>query len=319
MIWHNNTYSYWLRLLIFGVLILSLISCSTRTFIPESHQDNILAMVTFDKGKPGETYGNWDVKRDFGTVKSWGTYWPFRRLKIDSSTPPRNEVLRVSYPKQKVRFFSSGGSWQWKPFHPRQEAFFSYWVFFPDSFVFRAGGKLHGLIGGKANTGGKKPNGHDGWSCRAHWVEDLIILYIYHKDQKRQWGDTFYFTQNPKTIFVNADQPIERDRQNEIRIERGKWHHIMIRVRVNAVGYRDGLAQAWYDGKLVLDVRGFEFRDEICKADELLIKGAYFSTFFGGRDERYKPVKDEYALFDDFVISKQLYCPPGLEYDPVPD
>ena len=313
---NTNTLFYILTFFI----ILWFFTCSQLPKKLPSDPPEILGRVTFDHRHSGERYGNWDVKRDFGTVKSWGTYWPFRRLRIVHSDPQHNKVLQVRYPEKKVRFFSSGASWHWKPFMPRHEVFFSYWVQFPDSFVFRHGGKMHGLTGGKGNTGGNKPNGHDGWSCRLHWgPDDLIKLYIYHKDQQRKWGDTFYLTQNPEIIRIDISKPITRHHAREIRIERGKWHHIMIRVKVNAAGFRNGLAQAWYDGKLVMDIRGFEFRDETCQGDELLIEGVYFSTFFGGRGDEYKPVKDEFVLFDDFVVSKTLYCPPEITCDPLPD
>ena len=300
------------------LFFLFILTCTYHPYIPENHDDNILGMVTFDHRNPGEHYGNFDVRRDFGTLQSWGTVWPYRRIRIDSVSPERNRVMSVRYPEKKLRFFSSGGSWHWRPAEPRKELFFSYWVMFPDSFEFRDGGKLHGLVGGKGNTGGKKPHGRDGWSCRVHWgAGDQIKLYVYHKDQSRKWGDTFYFTENPQMYIVNPDKPVKQT-EARIHVERGKWHHIQMRIRVNDLGRRNGIAQAWYDGRLVTDVRGFEFRSAECKEDQLLVKGVYFSTFFGGRGEGYEPVKDEYVLFDDFVVSKRLYCPRGLMYEPVP-
>jgi len=296
-------------------------SCgSSQPFIPpEGQEGNVLAMVTFERHDPGDRYGAGDVKKDFGTRRSWGTYWPFGRVQIDSSTPPRNRVLSVRYPRKKLRSFASGASWYWKSFKPEKDLFFSYWVLFPDSFEFRDGGKLHGFVGGKGNTGGKKPTGHDGWSCRVHWGPgDLIKLYVYHQDQAREWGDTFYFTRNPRTCYIEPGRLLSQS-EEKIRIERGRWHHIMIRVRINDIGERNGLAQAWYDGRLVLDVRGFAFRDETCDDDDLLINGVYFSTFFGGRGERYQPVKDEHILFDDLTVSRRPYNPSGITLDPVPE
>lgn len=303
---------------VFSLFSLIFVTCSYSPFVPEDQDNDILGMVTFDNRNTGEHYGNFDVRGDFGTLKSWGSWWPLWRMHIDSTGPRRNRVLSVRYPGQKLRSLWSGASWHWRPSKPRQEMFFSYRVFFPDSFVFRDGGKLHGLVGGKGNTGGAKPTGRDGWSCRVHWgAGDQIKLYVYHKDQSRKWGDTFYFTEDPQVYYVDPEKPVKQT-EKRIHVERGVWHHIQMRVRVNDVGRRNGLAQAWYDGRLVTDIRGFEFRNAECKEDRLLVKGAYFSTFFGGRGEGYKPVKDETILFDDFILSKNIYCPPGMVYEPVP-
>ena len=298
---------------------LSFWSCSTKAIRQPTDPPEILARVRFDNHKIGERYGNADVKRDFGTVKSWGTYWPYQRVRIARfDDPVHDKVLEVRYPRGKVRSMRSGASWFWKPVAPRQEAWFSYWVYFPDSLEFRAGGKLHGLVGGKANTGGNKPNGHDGWSCRVHWGEnDYIKLYIYHKDQVLQWGDVYYFHHNPEPFDVSTANKLPGHSENDVHVTKGEWHHIMMHVKVNDIGQKNGIAQAWYDGKPVVNLYGFEFRDETVKPENLLIDGVYFSTFFGGRDERYKPVKNEYILFDDFILAKSMVCPPELTCEPI--
>jgi len=224
----------------------------------------------------------------------------------------------VKYPKGRVRSLASGASWYWKSFSPRQEMFLSYWVYFPEGFVFRHGGKLHGLTGGKGNTGGKKPNGHDGWSSRIHWgPEDKIKLYLYHKNQPAEYGESFYYQHEPEPYAIGSEY--KRDRDREIHIQRGVWHFLCIRVSVNDIGIRNGQCQAWFDSRLVLDIRNIEFRDETCKPHELIVDAMYFSTFFGGRDERYKPVKDETVLFDDFMLSEKLPRPDGRNHDPVPE
>ncbi len=282
-------------------------------------KEHVLGQITFDQHKAGQPYGMGDVQQDFGTFMSWGTLWPYQRLKVVQADSIRGKVLQVNYPKNKVRFFASGGSWKWKDFKKTDELFFSYWVQFPDSFVFRHGGKLHGLVGGKGNSGGQKPNGHDGWSCRMHWGPgDLVKLYIYHKDQRSKWGDIFYFNHKADPVVIGVNKPVSEKNPDNVHIQTGEWHHITLRVKINDIGSRNGVAQAWYDGELVADVRGLEWRDSTCDEDDLLISGMYFSTFFGGRDERYMPVKDEYIWFDDFSLSKQFRCPAELECDPVP-
>ncbi|MBN2000448.1 hypothetical protein JW935_23055 [candidate division KSB1 bacterium] len=280
---------------------------------------DVLGQVTFDQHNPGEKYGMGDVEEDFGAKVSWGTMWPYNRLSIVEADSIHGKVLQVNYPKNKVRFFASGGSWKWKKFPKSKELYLSYWVKFPDDFVFRHGGKLHGLVGGKGNSGGHKPNGHDGWSCRMHWgPENQIKLYIYHKDQQTTWGDVFYFNHKSQPIVVGVDKLVSETNPDNVRIQTGKWHYIMLRVKMNDIGAKNGVAQAWYDGELVADIRGLEWRDSTCKDEDLLVSGMYFSTFFGGRDDRYRPVKDEYLWFDDFTVSEQFNCPQGMECEPVP-
>ncbi len=309
------------RFLILLSFSLLLFSCSYQPVKQDTDPPEVKARVDFNRHTEGETYGNADVKRDFGSLKSWGTYWPFQRAQIiQDKDPARDKVLMVKYPHRQVRSLRSGASWFWKPIEPTYEAFLSYWVYFPDTLEFRAGGKLHGLVGGKANTGGNKPTGTDGWSCRMHWgPEDQIKLYVYHKDQISKWGDVYYFQHNPKPHDVSAGVMPKVDKEDYIHLTKGEWHHISVRVVVNNIGAKNGIAQAWYDGKLVVDLRGFEFRASTVPTDKLLIDGAYFSTFYGGRDERYMPVKDEVILFDDFVLSETQICPEGLECDFIPE
>ena len=120
---------------IFRFLLLSIV-CMTglmQAQIPESATaDSILLYVDFENYKTGEYYGLFDVKRDFKTLRSLGSFWPFRRMKINASSE-FGQVLEVFYPEKKVRSLASGASWKYGSFHPRQEVFLSYWIFFPDS------------------------------------------------------------------------------------------------------------------------------------------------------------------------------------------
>ena len=146
---------------------------------------SVLKHVSFNNQKTN-SYSGFDVKKDFKTWKSWGTWWPYIRTKIRNPMELNlnQKVLIVKYPKGKVRSKNSGASWFCSDFLEGQDRYLSYWVKFSDKFVFRAGGKLHGLTGGVANTGGNRPNGHDGWSTRVHWgPDDNINTYVYHKDQ----------------------------------------------------------------------------------------------------------------------------------------
>jgi len=269
-------------------------------------QMSTLKHISFDKYKKGQKYGPFDVKRDFGTWLSWGTVWPYRRAKIIHKSGNK-KALRIKYPKNKIRFFCSGACWHCKNFGKHKDLYLSYWIKFSSSFEFKQGGKLHGLCGGAGNTGGNKPNGHDGWSCRVHWGPGpKIKQYIYHKDQPHpRYGHVLFWTHNPELLVIEPNSKINRNKDQEVEIERDKWHNILTRVVVNDIGQKNGMVQSWYDDELVLNARGFEFRDSSCTENELLCDNFYFCTFFGGSSAPYKPSKNEYADFADFKILKK--------------
>ena len=301
------------KIIFFSVIFLfaAAIISSAQRQSGQSKELNIIGSVNFESHKINNNYSPFDLQTDFGTMMSLGTFFPSARVKIVDTKSERGKVIRVKYPKGSLRSLASGASWQWSNFGKHEDLYLSFWVKFAPDFVFRAGGKLHGLCGGKCNTGGNKPNGHDGWSSRIHWGPDNTLKnYIYHKDQPGKYGQVLFWSHQAKTITMKKGKfPGKIIEKNRIRIKPGEWYHVATRVKINHVGKSDGIVQSWLNGELVLDVRGIEFRDKSCKKNDLLIDKMYFSTFFGGNSEKYKPVKDEYIFFDDFVLSKKLYLP----------
>lgn len=158
---------------------------------------------------------------------------------------------------------------------------YSYWLKLPDNFDFKLGGKLPGIGNKNANTGGKKPNGYDGWSVRAMWnKQGLLGQYVYHVDQTRKYGE-----------FMQWNMP---------SISKGRWHHIQTTVKLNTPKQFNGAIQTAVDGKQVLNKTGLRFR----MTSGLEIEHFLFSSFFGGSGKQWAPTKDEILYLDDFVISK---------------
>jgi len=62
----------------------------------------------------------------------------------------------------------------------------------------------------------------------------------------------------------------------------------------------NGIIEGWFDGEKALDVRDISFR----YTDSFAIDKFQFSTFFGGQGDS-RAQKDEYAYFDDFIISTE--------------
>lgn len=209
--------------------------------------------------------------------------------------------LAVEYPAEMHRSANTGAQWQLLFDQSYDELLVEYRVKFDEGFDFVRGGKLPGLIGGTANTGGNRPDGTDGFSARMHWRTDgssgsplttdraNITQYLYHPDQPNATGEDFRWNDS-----ADANWEI---------FESGRWYHLRHRVVMNTVvdgeGQHDGIVQAWLDGEMVLDLQNIRFRDVTTFA----IDGFYFSTFFGGSGDQWNTSKDELAFFDDFIIS----------------
>lgn len=229
------------------------------------------------------------------------------RIAVVQDDASESQALQVFYPKGKVKSKDSGAQWKWK-IQPSQEVFASYRVKFDEDFDFVKGGKLPGVCGGDCNSGGNVPTGYDGWSARMMWRADgRLEQYVYHPEQPGTFGHQFAWMHEPPVITLDqtdtacsgvGQQNPCYDSSHAVFVQLGVWHEITERVRVNDVGAHNGEMQAWLDGELVLDVRGIEF----VKNDHNTVDAFYFSTFFGGSDASWAPVKDEVVFFDDFEV-----------------
>lgn len=192
---------------------------------------------------------------------------------------PKGKSLRISYPKGSLGPNEGGGVFR-ERLAPSESYRLSYRVLFEKGFDFRLGGKLPGLGGGKANTGGDKPTG-DGWSARYMWAEGGTLgLYLYHLDQKTNYGER---------IELKA------------KAAHGKWINLSQTVQVNAPGKADGRIQVWIGDQLALDRKGLRLRGKV-KPEIALVDQFLFSTFHGGSTRKWAPTRDSHARFDDFLI-----------------
>ena len=193
---------------------------------------------------------------------------------------PTGKSLRLSYPKGSLGPGKGGGHFS-ERLAPHKAYRLSYRVLFEKGFDFRRGGKLPGLAGGKANTGGDKPTG-DGWSARYMWGEGgKLDLYLYHLDQRTQYGDRL---------------PLQA------KAIPGQWLTLSQVMQVNTPGKADGRIQVWLNEKLALDQKGLRLRGKV-EPEVALVDQFMFSTFHGGSTRKWAPTRDSHARFDDFHIA----------------
>ncbi len=220
-------------------------------------------------------------------VHSQGS-WGMQNLRVLSEPQGKHvKFLRTFYPKGSAsptvtrqqgapvgggQFYASLG------ITPRHALRLSYAVRFSSNFDFVKGGKLPGLFGGTATSGGTIPNGTNGVSTRYMW---------------RHNGSGEVYAYLPGA----SDYGVSIGRGNWQFIP-GRWHQITQEVVLNQPNQQDGRIRVWFDGKLVLDERNLLFRT----SDRLKLEGIFFSTFFGGNDASWASRRDVTVDFADFKV-----------------
>ena len=182
----------------------------------------------------------------------------------------------------------TGAGAGWK-IPPKKEYYLSYWVKFEHGFDFDgsrySGGKLPGLAGaGGYCSGGQICNGDNGFSSRYMWRKNgRATLYLYHMNKPGKWGEDLNF---------------KDDDGNEVYFQRGQWHNLIQRVKINDGNKSNGEIDVWMDGEQVLKVDGLKFVGNGKKIDALM-----FDTFHGGSGSSWWPDHIQHSHFDDIVIS----------------
>jgi hypothetical protein len=245
----------------------------------------IVFSLNFDTHNEG-VYTKYNLDADFYGGR-WSSVSGVDEGRVYIVTDNGNKVMRVTLLKDQYGHQNGGIQWGHYITGSHDELYISYKVKFGDAFDFVDGGKLPGLAGGLANSGGNPPDGADGWSVRLKWQKGGgVVQYVYHPDQSQNfpYGDEF-------SLEYGGSQ---------VQAVPGTWYYVETRVRLNTPGSKDGLIHSWLNGVMVLDKQGLRFRD----ISNLHIDIDFFGTFFGGNDASFAPKKDEYIYIDDFVISR---------------
>lgn len=256
-----------------------------NVFKNSNSKDNILINQNFESSLLGK-YTESQLDLDFGShIWSEGLK-EGRATIVDDSDPKRGKVLRVLYPSSGVTSKQSGVSWRIPLEGNFESIYISYKVKFDKDFIFAKGGKLPGLMGGNYSSGLRRSDGKTGFSVRMMWFENgRITFYVYHTNQMNDEGDIMEWRSNGKAISF----------QPEV------WYRIGEKVVMNTPGKNDGMIYGWIDGKLCFKKTHINFRN----VNKYSVDSLFFSTFFGGHTADYKSPKDQYAFFDDILISQK--------------
>jgi hypothetical protein len=89
-----------------------------------------------------------------------------------------------------------------------------------------------------------------------------LNLYVYHPEQRSQWGDHFFPT---GVVLPNSSLPFDFGAEFEPRPnvipELDRWYCYELYVKANTPGQRDGRISIWLDGQLIGDFPNLRFRD----------------------------------------------------------
>jgi hypothetical protein len=246
-----------------------LASCSTR-----------LSLAMAPQLVPG-MQGPRDVKAAFGAERLIGVE---ENVEIRQAQDGSSALLRVRYPKDSINFGSAkkgrplGGAAFYTPFATGDVLCLHYKVRFPGDFDFVKGGKLPGLYGGEAPSGGDEVTGTNGWSVRLMWRKDgagELYEYIVNKDEE---------------FGLSAGR-------GAFQFPRGRWVEVDLEIKLNDPGRQNGIARLWIDGKPAIEQRDLVYTTGGSAASN---GGLMFSTFFGGSDDSWASPKDQHVDFADF-------------------
>ncbi|MCE8018238.1 hypothetical protein HOP62_19335 [Halomonas sp. MCCC 1A17488] len=222
--------------------------------------------------------GHAAVRQNFHTRRHWGTEENVERLGTEQ-TGIGEPGLRVHYPagtsSPGEKPIGGAGFYSDPPsIKGAEQACLSYMIRFPADFDFVRGGKLPGLYGGDAPSGGEEVDGKNGFSMRLMWREEGEgELYPYVVGfEGESVGRGFW------------------------RFPLGQWVTVEQEVVLNDPGQENGIARLWIDGRPVLEQQNIVYRT----SPSVTIDGLMFSTFFGGSGEGWRTPRDQYVDFAAF-------------------
>ena len=290
-----------LSLFIFLLLFTSPVFCQTSL-----NDLNIIFKHDFENNTLGEyDYGEW--QRDW-LVPEWSNRQSGNDIvKNTGDLENSTKVMQLNYPANSIGPDEGGTQW-WTRFPKQDEAYFSYDVLFMPGFQYALGGKLPGISGGDLATddGFVRPSGYDGFTAGLMFHKNgELAFYSYFPDSKiTRYGETIYWGGGyAPGAFSPSKMVIEYNNENTSVCDPGVWHNITFRVVLNTVkseggGNYDGIIEAYFDGKLVIQMSHVLFRHTTDLGIELI----RINSFFGGSGDEWRNPIDEWMRIDNVIF-----------------
>ena len=217
--------------------------------------------------------------RGLGFERLWGVA---ENLSIVAGEPV---VLRLRYPAGSYAPSATnaprGGAGFLAPLlksqgGPVTRACLHYEVRVPEGFRYAKGGKLPGLYGGDAPSGGESA-GEGGFSMRLMWrAQGALEAYAY----------------------VANLAPGSSIGRGSASLVPGRWTAIDLEIALNDPPRSDGTLRLSVDGRLAIKRQDLRYRNTAA----IGIDGLMFSSFFGGDDPGWASPVDQVVEFRGFTL-----------------
>ena len=235
-------------------------------------------------GRPSHGAKVGDLTSFFGRTLIWTDHGSFgldRARLVRDPSAPAGRLLRVTYPAGSASPTvtrdggKAGGAQSYLHLpHSAEAMTLTYSVRFQPGFRFVKGGKLPGLFGGDAGSGGRHESA--GFSTRFMWRAGGA-------------GEVYAYFPNAKGYGASLGR-------GRWRFTPGRWVRIAQRVVLNTPGRNNGTITVWVNGRQVFTQGGLTYRNK----GNVQVDGLFFSTFFGGGDKSWVSPSNQYADFAGF-------------------
>jgi hypothetical protein len=249
--------------------------------------------IRFHQDFEDDTLGNYNLNELFADFETTYTPDAYYSNLITIEMKNGSKTLKSIYPVNQYGTQGNGGTGTIFESYPsgmvgETDLYLSYNVYFEEGFDFNLGGKLNGLMGRPIPHSGT--NITDTQAFRAHttWNRNGdMIFYVYHHDNPTIYGQS-------NGLFG-------------IRLPRGEWTSITMRLSLSDIGVRNGFVEAYINGKMVKQWYGLNFRNYDYDIDIL-----YIETFMGGNDITWAPNHTQNMWMDDIYVYKYRPGTPGV-------
>ncbi|OKP05394.1 polysaccharide lyase [Xenorhabdus eapokensis] len=224
-------------------------------------------------------YSAKDFKSDWGISPTLSSGLRQGRLNIViDPQDDNNKVLELTYLANAVG--SEAATAFNAPINGQHEALWlQYRVMFSKEFMWIKGGKLPGLAGGDHPSGCIDNNSFDGFSSRLMWRKaGELFGYLYYPEKNEQCGD-----------YVKLATYLKKN----------IWYTLTQYIKLNSIGKHNGIYIQYVDNQQVFRTDNLKLRNK----NDVFIDAIKWSSFFGGSTLDWAPPVEQYAYFDDFIVS----------------